>query len=293
MTADLRERLDTGFDDEPSLPPVEDRLAEGRRALRRRRRRVLTGTAALLLAAAVGPVVLRPTGGGAGGGIDLPTPGPAAVDEPTPVHLLVAPAHYVRPDTPPVLYLFGRLFKRDPDVKVLGTYGAIDVSTQHPQGAAIVRAGDVTSWVAVVGNEPDRVVAQKVAPYDYQQFMAWAQQEMPLLSGHLALAATAPGPFEPPVTSEESPAGFSGDQLVAKPGGTVVQRIRHPIANAQAVPPCHTQAVRVNTPGGEWFAVGFDCRGLTDVYSERVGVRADTLSAWLAQVKRVQDAFVG
>lgn len=291
MTTDLRDRLEAAFVDEPPQPPIQTQLDEGRQVLRRRRRRWLAGASAILLTAAVGPLVLRPARNNVGGGIDLPNPVPSTVVAPTPVHLLVAPPRFVRADTPPVLYLYGRMFKRDSGVKVLGTYGEIDNSTEHPQGAAIVRSGGVTSWVAVVGNEPERVTLQLVARYDYQRFMTWAGLEMPLLSGHLALSATAPGPYEPPVPAADAPVSFSGGQLVAKPGDTVVQRIRHPLANARAVPPCHAQAVRVDTPGGAWFAVGFDCPGLSDVYAERVGVRAGTLSAWLAAVKKAQDAY--
>jgi hypothetical protein len=204
---------------------------------------------------------------------------------------MVAPPDYVSADTPPVLYLYGRMFKRAHDVTVLATYGEIDHSTSHPRGAAIVRVGGRTEWVVIVGNEPERLVAERAGPYNYQLFTAYAELELPILSGHLALAATAPGPYAPPVSDADSPAEFDGTLLVAKPGGTVVQRIRHPLANAQSVQPCHAQGVRIHRPDQDWFVVGFDCRGLTSLYSEPVGVRADTLSTWLAQVKRVQDEF--
>ena len=293
MTRDLGERLDQSFGEGPPPRPLEDHLVAGRAVVRRRRRLATVGTAAALILLGFGPVLLRPATG-AGGGIDGPTPvpTPTTTEAPTPVHLLVAPARFIRPDTPPVLYLYGRMFKRARDVTVLGTYGEIDVSA-HPQGAAIVRVGGRTLWVVVVGNEPERLVVEREAPYNYQAFMGWAQVEFPILSGRLALAATAPGPYQQPVSDDDSPAGFAGNLLVAKPGGTVVQRIHDPLANAQAVPPCHAQAVQVHTRDGDWFVVGFDCRGVGAVYSERVGVRATTLSAWLARVKKVQDAFVG
>jgi hypothetical protein len=293
MTTDLQERFEASFGEGPPHRPVQERLAAGRRSVRRRRRAAAVATTTVIVAAVLGSVLLRPQNGPGAGGIDLPTPGPSPVvtAAPTPVHLLVAPPRYVTASTPPVLYLYGRMFKRDRDVDVLATYGEIDVST-HPLGAAIVRVNGRTSWVAVAGNEPDRLVVQRAASYNYQAFMGWAQLEFPMLSGRQALAATAPGPYAP-VSDAASPAEFALHQLVAKPGGTVTQRIRHPLANAQAVPPCHAQAVRVHTPAADWFAVGFDCRGVSAVYSERVGVRADTLSAWLVQVKKVQDVFVG
>jgi hypothetical protein len=206
------------------------------------------------------------------------------------VHLLVAPARFVHADTPPVLYLYGRMFRRDRDVTVLATYGEIDVA-RHPQGGAIVRVGGRIQWVLVVGNEPERLDEQREAPYDYQAFMAWARAEFAVMSGRMALAATAPGPYAPPLTDDESPAGFDGDLLVAKPGGSVVQRIRHPVADDRAVLPCHDQAVRVHTPAGDWFVLGYECPVQTALYSERVGVRADTLSTWLVQVKKAQDEF--
>lgn len=295
MTHDLLEPLETGFADEPPHRPVAERLDAGRRAVRRRRRIAVTATALVLSAAAFGPVVLRPAGGAGGGGIDPPTPGPTQADPPlpTPVHLLVAPPRYVSAGTPPVLYLFGRMYRRDRDVTVLATYGEIDVSTGHPRGAAIVRVGGHTEWVVVVGNEPERLSAERPEAYNYQLFMGWAQLEFPMLSGHLALAATAPGPYRPPVSDQDSPAGFDGDLLVAKPGGTIVQRIRHPLANAQSVPPCHAQAVRLHRSDQDWFVLGFDCRGLTGLYSEPVGVRAGSLTTWLALVKRAQDEYAG
>jgi hypothetical protein len=122
--------------------------------------------------------------------------------------------------------------------------------------------------------------------------LGWADPEFATMSGRLALAATAPGPYAPPVPDEDSPAGYAGDLLVAKPGGTVVQRVRHPVVNDRAVLPCHDQAVRIHTSTGDWFVVGYDCRVQGALYSERVGVRAETLAAWLVRVKRAQDAFV-
>jgi hypothetical protein len=206
------------------------------------------------------------------------------------VHLLVAPARYVTATTPPVLYLYGRMFRRDRGVTVLATYGEIDVAA-HPQGAAIVRVGGTTSWVLVVGNEPERLDVQREAPYDYQAFMAWARSQFAPMSGRLALAATAPGPYRPPVPDAGSPAQYDGDRLVAKAGGTVVQRVDHPTADRFAVPACHDQAVRVHTADGDWFVLGYDCAGQGALYSEPVGVRADTLSSWLVQVKRAQDDY--
>ncbi|HEY3528731.1 MAG TPA: hypothetical protein VGK78_06235 [Nocardioides sp.] len=293
MTTDLGDRLEQALGDGPPHRPVEEHLVAGRRAVRRRRRTATVGAAAALVVLGVAPVLLQPSSGAGGGGPDpTPLPTPTTTEAPTPVHLLVAPARFVSPDTPPVLYLYGRMFKRARDVTVLGTYGEIDVSA-HPKGAAIVRVGGRTLWVVVVGNEPERLVVEREAPYNYQAFMGWAQVEFPILSGRLALAATAPGPYQQPVSDDDSPAEYVGDLLVAKPGGTVVQRIHDPLANAQSVPPCHAQAVQVHTGDGEWFVVGFDCRGVGAVYSERVGVRATTLSAWLPRVKKVQDAFVG
>ena len=51
--------------------------------------------------------------------------------------------------------------------------------------------------------------------------------------------------------------------------------------------------MRIHTGAGDWFVLGDNCpNGGGSLYSERVGVRADTLSSWLVQVKRVQDAYV-
>jgi hypothetical protein len=291
VTTDLHELIETGLGDGPPHPPVADRVAAGRRAVRRRRRRTVAGSAAAMLTAAGLALALVGSHSDAGGGpAPVPQP-PKATATPIPVRLMVAPADYVSADTPPVLYLYGRMFKRAHDVTVLATYGEIDHSTSHPRGAAIVRVGGRTEWVVIVGNEPEREVAEKAGPYSYQQFAAYAELELPMLSGHLALAATAPGPYAPPVSDADSPAEFDGTLLVAKPGGTVVQRIRHPVASAQSVPPCHAQGVRIHRPDQDWFVLGFDCRGRTGLYSEQVGVRADTLSTWLARVKRVQDEF--
>jgi hypothetical protein len=290
MSADLRQRLDASFGEGPAHRPVEERLTAGRRAVRRRRRVAVAGAAAGLVVLALLPVLLRPgTGGGGGIGPD-PVPSPSTTAAPGHVHLLVAPPRFVHADTPPVLYLFGRMFRRDRGVDVLATYGEVDVAA-HPQGGAIVRVDGRTWWVLVVGNEPERLDQEREAPYDYQAFMAWASPEFAVMSGRLALAATAPGRYEPPVLDEDSPAGFAGDLLVAKPGGTVVERIRHPRADRRAVLACHDQAVRVHTSTGDWFVLGYDCPTGGAVYSERVGVRADTLASWLVRVKRVQGVF--
>lgn len=292
MTSDLRARLDATFGEDPPHRPLEDRIVAGRRALRRRRRNVVAGAVAGLAGVVLVPLLLG-SATGDGGGIDLPTPRPTPTTTPQPghVHLLVAPARYVSSDTPPVLYLFGRMFRRDRGVEVLAAYGEIDVA-DHPQGGAIVRVGGRTQWVLVAGNEPERLAEERDASYDYQAFAAWASPELAVLSGRLALAATAPGPYTPPASDEESPAAYSGRRLVAKPGGTVTERIRHPVVDERAVLPCHDQAVRVHTSAGDWFVLGYDCQGQGVLYSERVGVRADTLPTWLVQVKRVQDDFV-
>jgi DNA-directed RNA polymerase specialized sigma24 family protein len=172
--------------DEPAHQPVEEHLDAGRRAVRRRRRVALTSSALVLVAVASSPVLFGGSGGGAGGGIDLPTPPPNAADTPTLVHLLVAPPAFVHAGSPPVFYLYGRLFKRSREVEVLATYGEIDVSSGRPQGAAIVRDGGQTTWIALAGNQSRGVVAQRAAPYDYRRFMDWAQQQLPILTRRLA-----------------------------------------------------------------------------------------------------------
>jgi hypothetical protein len=292
VSGDLRERLDASFGDGPPHAPIEERLVAGRRALRRRRRVTAVGAVAVLAGVCVASLLLRPAGGAGGGGIDYPTPVPTPTTTvvPQPVHLLVAPARYVSADTPPVLYLFGRMFRRDRHVTVLATFGEID-SDPHPQGGAIVQVGGRTEWVLVVGNEPERIVVEEDAPYEYPAFMAWAVDAFPALAGRLALAATAPGPYHAPVPDYASPAAYDGDRLVAKPGGTVVQRVDHPPADRLAVPRCHDQAVRIHTRSGDWFVLGYDCDGRGALYSEKVGVRADALSSWLLQVKQAQDAY--
>jgi hypothetical protein len=289
VTTDLHELIETGLGDGPPHPPIEERVTAGHRAVRRRRRVAIAGSAGVMIAAAGLSLALVAPHGGAGIG-PLPRP-PRATATPIPVELMVPPPRFIHADTPPVLYLYGRMFKRDPGVTVLATYGEIDHATSHPQGAAIVRVGGRTEWVVVTGDEPERLVVERDGPYDFQPFMAFAQLELPMLTGHLALAATAPGPFATPVSDQDSPAEFDGTVLVAKPGGTVVQRVRHPLVNARSVPPCHAQAVRIHRSDQDWFVVGSACSG--SLYSEPVGLRADTLSAWLAQVKRVQDEFAG
>ncbi len=291
MTTDVRELIETGLEDGPPHAPIEERVAAGRRAVRRRRRGAVAGSAGVMLAAAgLSLALVAPHGGGGVG--PLPRP-PRATATPIPVELMVPPPRFIGADTPPVLYLYGRMFKRDQDVTVLATYGEIDHATNHPQGAAIVRVGGRTEWVVVAGNEPQRLVVERDGPYDFGRFMEFAQLELPLLSGHLALAATAPGPFAPPVADQDSPAEFHGTLLDAKPGGTVTQRIRHPLVNVRSVEPCHAQAVRIHRPDQDWFVVGSVCRASSTLYSEPVGLRADTLSTWLVQVKRVQDEYAG
>jgi hypothetical protein len=291
MTTELVELLEACLGEGPPHRSVEERLAAGRRAVRRRRR---AGTAAVVvMVAALGltPVLAR-TASTAGGGGHHQTPTPSPIAIPGHVRLFVAPPRYVEPDTPPVLYLFGRMFRRDRSVEVLAAAGDVD-QADHPRGAAIVRVGDRTTWVIVAGNEPDRISEQVAAPYDYHDFTTWALGRFASMTGHLALSATAPGPFAPPVLDADSPAAYAGPLLLAKPGGTVVQRIRNPVRNRNAVPGCDAQAVRVHTGSGDWFVLGDDCEdGYASLYTERAGVRADTLATWLVRVKKAQDEFV-
>jgi hypothetical protein len=292
VTLDLRSRLDDSFGEDPPHLTLEDRIGDGRRALRRRRRTAAAGAVAGVAAVAVlVPVLLGPATGPGGGIGPNPLPTPSATARPGHVRLLVAPARYVGPDTPPVLYLFGRMYRRDRGVDVLAAYGDVDISV-HPAGGAIVRVGGRTQWVLVAGNEPERLAAERDAPYDVRAFSTWAATGLATLSGRLALAVTAPGPYAPPVSDAGSPAEYTGGLLVAKPGGTVVQRIRRPVVDQRAVLPCRDQALRVHTSSGDWFVLGYDCRGQSALYSEQAGVRASTLPAWLAQVKKAQDAFV-
>lgn len=160
-------------------PSVVDSLVVGRSVVRRRRRRaVWSATIGALALVAVAPLLIpRAAAPGSGGDDVLPPPAPARVQPQGTVHLLTAPAADVTADTPPVLYLFGRMFRRDRGVTVLATYGEIDHAGDLPQGGAIVRAGGRTLWVALVGNGPGRLVAQRVAAYDYPAFMAWARSE--------------------------------------------------------------------------------------------------------------------
>lgn len=292
MSLDLRTRLDGAFGDDPPHPTLEERIVDGRRALRRRRRTVAAGAVAGVAGIAVlVPVLLGPAAGPGGGIGPTPQPIPSSTARPGHVRLLAAPARYVTPDTPPVLYLFGRMYRRDRSVDVLAAYGDVDISV-HPAGGAIVRVAGRMQWVLVAGNEPQRLSVERAAPYDVPAFTAWAARGLASLSGRLALAETAPGPYRPPVSDAGSPAEYSGGQLVAKPGGSVIERIRRPVVDPRAVLPCHDQAVRIRTPAGDWFVLGYACHGQGALYSEQAGVRADTLPAWLAQVKRAQDAFV-
>jgi hypothetical protein len=285
----LRQQLDTSFGDGPGHRPIGDRLDAGRRARRQRRRRALPGSATSNVAAgAIALIAVRPQGPGGGVGPDPEPPSTSA--SPIPVMMLVAPARFVSSSSKPVLYLYGRMFRSSRDVTVLATYGMIDIST-HPRGGAIVRVGKKTSWVALAGNQPRAVAVERDGSYDLEAFRSWAQSEVALLSGQQALAATAPGGYRPPLPEQDSPAEFSQGQLVAKPGNSIVQRARHPLANEVAVRRCDDQAARVRTPSGDWFVLGDDCPDGGALYFEPVGVRADSLTAWLIRVHRVQDTF--
>jgi hypothetical protein len=210
---------------------------------------------------------------------------------PIPVTLLVPPKRFLRPDSPPVFYLYGRMFKRDPGVTVLTMFGTPEPSAD-PRGGAIVRVGDVTSWVVTVGDEPQALTVQRPGPYDLDAFRAWQLAQQDVLAARLALAATAPGGYRTPVADDDSPATFLGDRLVAKPGGEIVQRISHPRVDPNAVLPCHAQAVRVRTDGVDWFVLGYDCADGGALYSEPAGVRSDSLTDWLVRVRRVQGRFL-
>jgi len=290
VSTDLRERIDESFGDGPAHRPLEERLVAGRRAMRSRRRTALASSVTAVVASLGVALAFTRTDGGAGGGIGPDPPSPNITAAPIPVRLLVAPARFARAGAPPVLYLYGRMFKRERDETVLATYGEIDIST-HPHGAAIVRADGRTVWVAVAGNEPHMLVEQREAPYDEEAFRVWAQFEVPVLAGRQALAATAPGGYRTPVPEGASPAQYSDGTLVAKPGGSVIQRIRRPVVNEAAVLRCHDQAVRVHTAGGDWFVLGYDCSNAPVLYSEPVGVRADSLATWLVRVHLAQDAY--
>jgi hypothetical protein len=277
---------------DPDAPPhlVEEYVAAGRRARRRRRRTAVTAAlVAVLVTAGVTWVVLPRSGGGGIGPDPLP-PHPTASTMPIPVTLLVPPKRYVHPDSPPVLYLYGRMFKRSRDVTVLTTSGTPEPST-HPRGGAIVRVGGTTRWVVTVGSQPEALTEQRDGPYDPDAFRAWLGTEQAVLSGRLALAATAPGGYRAPVSDEDSPAIFAGTRLVAKAGGVVTQRITQPQDSRAAVRPCHDQAVRIHTASQDWFVLGYLCPAGGALYSEPVGVRATTLTSWLGLVRRVQDRF--
>lgn len=279
---------------DPPSRPVEEYVAAGRATRRRRRRTAwVAGLAGLVLAAGA-TAALLPRSTGAGGGIGPhPLPRPT-VATPIPIRLLVPPRRYLRPDSPPIFYLYGRMFRRSEGVTVLATFGTPEPTT-YPRGGGIVRVGGSTVWVVTVGNEPEALTEQRAGPYDPDAFKEWQAAEQPVLSGRLALAATSPGGYRPPVADEDSPATFAGGRLVARPGGEVVQRISDPVVSPSAVPSCRDQAVRVHPasrqPGGDWFVLGFACPTGSALYSEPVGVRADSLAAWLVDVRRVQDRY--
>lgn len=177
VRAGRRRRRGTGA----SAPgtPVTESLMAGQRIVRRRRRQAAWVAAATVLAVVAVSPLLLPRTNDPPSGVDDGIPRPAQTRMPPQgtVHLLTAPAADVAAHTPPVLYLFGRMFRRDRGVTVLATYGEIDHAI-HPRGGAIVRTGNRTFWVALVGNEPGRLVRQREAPYDYPAFMAWARSQI-------------------------------------------------------------------------------------------------------------------
>ena len=278
---------------DPDAPPraVEEYVVAGRRARRRRRRSAVLGGLTGVVTLTALTLALLPRGDGGGIGPNPPEPRPSVTSTPIPVTLLVPPPRFLHTDSPPVFYLYGRMFKRSDDVTVLTTFGTPEPS-RHPHGGAIVRIGDTTSWVVTVGSEPEALSEERVGPYDVDAFRAWQAAQEAVLSGRLALAATAPGAYRAPVSDEDSPAAFTGSRLDAKPGGQVVQRVLDPVIDGAAVLPCHAQAVRVHTAAQEWFVLGYDCgAGDGALYSEPVGVRADSLADWLVQVRRAQSRF--
>jgi hypothetical protein len=277
-------------DREPPPRAVEAYVAAGRSARRRRRHRVAIVTLTGMLTAFGVTLAALSTAGGGGHGPDPVPPRPTVLPTPVPVNLLVPPHRFVRPDSPPLFYLYGRMFKRSEDVTVLATFGTPEPAT-HPRGGGIVRVDGTTIWVVAVGSEPRALSEQRAGPYDPDAFQTWQATEQQVLSGRLALAS-APGGYRPPVSDDDSPATFSGGLLVAKPGGVVTQRVLHPVVSESAVQPCHDQAVRVHTAAQDWFVLGYNCADGGALYSEPVGVRADTLASWLPQVRRAQDRFL-
>lgn len=278
---------------DPEAPPhlVEEYVAAGRSARRRRRRTAAAAGLVAALATAAVTLAVLPRDGGGGIGPDPLPPHPTASTMPIPVTLLVPPKRYVHSDSPPVFYLYGRMFKRSHDVTVLTTSGTPEPST-HPRGGAIVRVAGATSWVVTVGSQPEALTEERAGPYDPDAFRAWLGTEQLVLSGRLALAATAPGGYRAPVTDEDSPAIFAGTRLVAKAGGAVTQRIARPVVSRYVVPACHDQAVRIHTPTQDWFVLGYECASGSALFSEPVGVRATSLETWLARVRRVQDRYI-
>ena len=164
-TTRLEERLATAWTDGPPQPPVGDRLAAGRRALRRQR--ILTTAATTFVAVAVLGITTAVTGGAGTPRTVEPAPAPAVVDE-----------EAVLGDSWAAFDAEARLVVRD-DVTVLQR---VDEPLPDVRSVALdLRRGDAERWYLVTddGRDPTVVVPPEEATPDTDAFLVWVHLQDP------------------------------------------------------------------------------------------------------------------
>lgn len=286
MSMDLRDRLDTAFDDGPAHPPIEDRLVDGRRALRRRRATTTAATASVVAVLALSPMAVSALHGS-------PERIPVAAPGPATVHLPLAPAGRVDGATPPILLAHGHLFRRDAGVVVERLHR---MRVEHqPAAAAVVAIDGMRSWVFVAGDAPTGLSAISAPHPGGASFAAWTGRQRdnrPATTRGIVPGHTHVGD---PIPREDSPVEFTGDRLTAKPGATVTARIDDPVTSGNAIPAaCTARAAAVTQGADQFFVLGYTCPdGTWDLFTEPAGQRADTLDVWLTAVKTAQDGSEG
>jgi hypothetical protein len=193
MDTDLRELFDEGFGAEPALPPVHERLAGGRRALRRRRLATGSVVAGVVAVVVLGVTQFWPQGTSSEGPIKRPEPETPAQVEARLTH--AAPvdhswqdhcghggqptcADFIDAAAPVGLRADGTLVRTGTDVVIARRTGADSADGARSVAVEVRTGADMhTRWVVVTRAAAGAVTALSAEPR-FGDFETWAAATM-------------------------------------------------------------------------------------------------------------------
>jgi hypothetical protein len=266
---DWRSRLDSSFGDGPAHPPVDHRIAAGRRAVVRRRLSAGAAVVGVVAALGVGYAVSAPGPQGRATGPVAVDPTPTPTPTPTP-----APTSAPWEDDNPVRYIDGELQIRDGVVVHEHIENPYDYGPPRGSDALDLTYEGKRMWVIAELQRDGYGYSSSVPSNGWASFDDWVADQVHLTTG---------GDDGWPTTLHLTDDG----RVVAAPGAEVLQRTDDPQLGADfAAPGTPTGAALVRPAGEEtayfvvWRVVDGELDVITTAPDDVVGATFDELLSY-------------